>query len=152
MRRPPGRGDELFSRAGWVALGLVGLVVAGASLAAFGIGRDDGGDVAHTMAFATIALAELLLVFAVRSPLAPAWRMPRNRVLLGAVALSAAVVALALAVPFARSALSTAPLDAGQLAAVLGLAAVPAVAVEAAKALLRRFAPDRAARLLRAPR
>ena len=43
---------------------------------------------AQTMAFATIAVAELALVFAVRSPIRPAWEAPRNLYLVGGVVVS----------------------------------------------------------------
>ena len=46
------------------------------------------------MAFATIALAELVFVFSMRSSFAPAWRGPRNPALTVSVLGSALVVAL----------------------------------------------------------
>ena len=55
-----------------------GSLVGGATLAAFVAGRAFGGGVAQTMAFATLALSELALVFAIRSPHAHAWQLPHN--------------------------------------------------------------------------
>jgi Ca2+-transporting ATPase len=89
------------------------------------------------MAFATIALAELLFVFSTRSPHAPAWRGPRNHVLVGSVFLSAAVVALVVYFTPMQHAFGTVSLGARELGLVLGLAALPAVLVELAKVARR---------------
>jgi Ca2+-transporting ATPase len=149
MRRPPQRDGALFPRASWLALAFVGIVVGAAALAAFLAGRALDGEVAQTMAFATLALGELLVVFALRSPTGPAWREPRNPFLLAGVGASAALLVLALALPSLHEPLGTAPLDAGQLAVVAVLSSLPLVAVEAAKALLRALAPERASAALR---
>lgn len=141
MQRVPERSGTLFGSASRFALGLVGLVVGTAALGAFLIGRSaDGAAVAQTMAFATLALSELLVVFAVRSPLRAAWREPRNRLLLASVAVSA--VFLGLAMSLFRDPFGTVPLDAWQLAVVGALAIVPAAGIEGAKTMVRR-AQDR---------
>ena len=51
------------------------------------------------MAFATVAFAELALVFSLRSPVRAAWEAPRNLYLVGSVVLSAAIVVVAVYVP-----------------------------------------------------
>lgn len=138
MRRGPERGTALFGRAGRVALGLIGLAVGAAALAAFLVGREtDGTAVAQTMAFATLALSELLVVFAVRSPDRPAWRAPRNPLLLASVAASAAFLVLALWL--LREPFGTAALGPAQIGIVCALGALPAVAIEVARAFLDRF-------------
>ena len=68
MRRSPERGDRLFPSRAWGALAALGILVGLAALAAFLVGRSVGDNEARTMAFATVALAELALVFSVRSP------------------------------------------------------------------------------------
>lgn len=138
MRRPPERGSQLFDAASWTAVGLVGVAVGLAAIAAFLLGRGDGDGVAETMAFATLAAAELVIVFAVRSPRRAAWREPANRFLFGAVAGSAALLLLAIYLSPLREALGTVSLDAAQLATVTALALAPFGAVETAKAALRR--------------
>lgn len=138
MGRPPERGSRLFGRESWVALGLVGTLVGVASIAAFLIGRDHGEGVAQTMAFATVALAELAVVFAVRSPKRAFWREPANPFLLAAVAGSALLLLATVYLPPLQGALGTVALDAGQLGVVVGLAAVPLALTEAAKARRRR--------------
>jgi magnesium-transporting ATPase (P-type) len=95
------------------------------------------------MAFATIALAELLFVYSIRSAAAPAWRGPRNPLLVASVVLSAALVALVVYLTPVQGAFGTVSLGARELGLVLGLAALPAILVELAKALRRRKAPGR---------
>jgi Ca2+-transporting ATPase len=138
MARGPDRRGQLFARRTWVALGLVSLTVGGAALAAFVIGRDgDGVATGQTMAFATLALAELALVFSVRSAELAAWREPWNGSLVLAVLGSLAVLALIMLVPALHEPFGVLDLSAAQLAVVVGLAAAPALLVELAKALRR---------------
>ena len=73
--RPRGHGT-LFPRRLQLALVLMGIAVGLTSIAAYVIGRATEPDAAQTMAFATLALAELLLVFSIRSGTSPAWRAP----------------------------------------------------------------------------
>ena len=138
MQRAPERGDRLFPRRGWHALALIGVLVGLASLAAFLVGRTDGDAEATTMAFATLALAELALVFSVRSPIEPAWRSPWNPYLLVSVVLSAAVVGLAVYLPALHEPLGTIGLGAADLTIAAALALAPFICVEAGKAWFRR--------------
>jgi Ca2+-transporting ATPase len=138
MTSPPRRGAQLFDRWTWSALAFVGLLVGGATLAAFAAGRAFGGDTAQTMAFATLALSELALVFALRSPRAHAWQLPRNPWLAASVAASAAFVAAVIYLPAAHNLFATVALGPGEALAVAALALVPATLAEAAKALARR--------------
>ena len=136
MRRPPERGAHLFPRLDWIALALVGTLVGLAALGAFLIGP--GGDAARTRAFATIAIAELVLVFCVRSRLVHAWREPRNPYLFAGVALSAGIVAAALFVPVLNDWLETVRPTRSELLVIGGLALVPALGVELLKEAVRR--------------
>ncbi len=138
MRRPPERGDRLFPPRAWGALAGIGALVGLAALAAFLVGRGDGGEEARTMAFATVAFAELALVFSLRSPIRAAWQAPRNLYLLGSVVLSAAIVLAVLYLPMLNEPLATVPLGAPELGVVSALALVPFLCVEIGKALLRR--------------
>jgi Ca2+-transporting ATPase len=109
-----------------------------AATAAYLAGRELVPEAAQTMAFSTIALAELLFVFSMRSPYAPAWRGPRNPVLVASVVLSASLVALVVYLPPAQGAFGTVSLDARKVTLVLGLAALPTALVELAKSVRRR--------------
>jgi Ca2+-transporting ATPase len=141
MTSPPRRGTQLFDRRTWSALALIGLFVGGATLAAFGVGRAFGEDTAQTMAFATLALSELALVFALRSPRAHAWQLPRNDWLVASVAASTAVVAAVIYLPAAHGLFATVALSASEALLVVGLTLVPLVLAEAAKALAGRHLP-----------
>jgi Ca2+-transporting ATPase len=121
-----------------VALGLAGVTIGLAATAAYLTGRALAPEAAQTMAFATIALAELLFVFSVRSPHAPVWRGPRNPALVASVVLSAAVVAFLIYFAPVQNAFGTVSLGARELALVFGLAALPTILVELAKAVRRR--------------
>jgi Ca2+-transporting ATPase len=138
MRRAPERGDRLFPPRAWGALAAVGVLVGLAALAAFLVGRSAGDDEGRTMAFATVAFAELALVFSLRSPVRPAWQAPRNVYLVGSVVLSAAIVLVAVYLPALNEPLGTIGLGVSELGVVVVLALVPFLAVEAGKALFRR--------------
>jgi P-type Ca2+ transporter type 2C len=136
-RRPRGRGAS-FTRELRAVLAVAGATVGLAATCAYAVGRELAPEAAQTMAFATIALAELAFVFSIRSQDAPAWREPRNDALVWSVLGSALVVALLIYVPFLGGPFGTKPLAAGELALVLGLALVPAALLEAFKAFRRR--------------
>jgi magnesium-transporting ATPase (P-type) len=133
----PRDGGELFSRRLWIALAAIGAAVGLVALCAFLVGRSDGDDAARTMAFATVALAELVLVFSCRSQRVPAWRLRANPGLLLASGVSAAIVAVFVYLPAAQSLCETTALGPGQAAMVVTLALVPALLAEAAKRLFR---------------
>jgi Ca2+-transporting ATPase len=136
LSRPPERKARLFPSIDWWALAFVGMLVGLTALVAFIAGP--GGDAARTRAFATIALAELILVFSMRSRLDHAWREPRNSYLFAGVALSLALVSCALFLPWLREALDTVRPSPAELGLIIGLAFIPAVAVEALKEAVRR--------------
>jgi calcium-translocating P-type ATPase len=138
MRRAPVGVGSLFGRGLALALGVAGIAVGAAATAAYLAGRAFAPDAAQTMAFATIALSELVLVYSMRSAAAPAWRGPRNRALLAAVAGSAAVVVAAVYVPAANDVLATVPLHEPAAALVLLLALAPSALVELAKRVAGR--------------
>jgi Ca2+-transporting ATPase len=141
MSRPPERAQRLFNVESWGALGLVGVSIGAAALAAFLIGRGIEADAGQTMAFATLGFAELAVVFAVRSPVRSFSAEPLNRFLLAAVALSAALLLAVVYAPPLQDAAGTTALDGGQLAIVVALALAPFALVEALKPALRRVAP-----------
>ena len=114
-------------------LAMVGALVAMVAALAYAVGGGAAAD-AQTMAYATIALTELAIVYSLRSETAPAWRGPRNLRLTAAVTGSAAVVALSIYVPAANDLLGTAPLGAPAAAAVVLLALTPLAIAEAWKA------------------
>ena len=153
MTSPPRRSTRLFDAPMWLALAAIGVLVGGATLAALLAGRAFGNGTAQTMAFATLALSELALVFAIRSPRAQAWQLPRNDWLLASVAGSAALVAAIVYVPFAHEPFATVSLGVPEACVVVALALAPLLIVESGKGLVR-FAQRRSeeAAVISAPR
>jgi Ca2+-transporting ATPase len=137
MQTPPRRGDRLFDHATWRLLALIGALVGAVATSAYLAGRGFGGDSAQTMTFATLALAELVLVFSIRSPTLAAWRLPANYWLHAAVLASAVFVAAAVYLPQAHEPFATVSLGLWPALTAVGLAAIPAVVVELVKALER---------------
>ena len=136
------RSRALLSTRIWGALAAVGLLVGAAAFASFMIGRALGGDVAQTMAFVTVAVAELGFVFSCRSVLHPAWRVPLNPFLVGGVAASLLVLVLVVYAPV-HAAFGTVSLGPAESITALALAFVPVTAIELAKAAARRSSRGR---------
>ncbi len=138
MSEPPHRRGGLLGRQEARVLAVVGLLVAAATMAAFVVGRDHDQEHARTMAFVTLALAELALVFGCRSFLTAAWRIPGNPHLLASVGASVAIVFALVGVGQLRPIVSAVALSPGQLVACVLLALAPSVVLELSKALVRR--------------
>ncbi len=135
MQTPPRRGEQLFDRGTRLALALIGGLVGAAATGSYLAGRSFESGSAQTMTFATLALAELLLVFSIRSPTLAAWRLPANRWLQGSVLASAAFVAAAVYLPQAHEPFATVSLGVGPAVTVIVLAVLPAVLLELAKSI-----------------
>jgi calcium-translocating P-type ATPase len=133
MSRPPSRERALFEQRAWVGLGLIGAVIGSAALVAFLIGRTDDMTHAQTMAFATVALAELVFVFSSRSWRLPPWRLPANWWLVGGVAASTAFVFASIYWRALHEPFNTVSLSGRQLAVVLALALAPSLLTEGVK-------------------
>jgi magnesium-transporting ATPase (P-type) len=133
MRRPPRRlTDRVIDREMWRGILWVGLVMAIVTLAALDL-RLDGGflggsgsiDEARTMAFTTLVLAQLFNCFNARSDRASAFRhLFTNRLLWGAVALSAALQVAVVQLPFLNEAFDTTALALDDWLICVGLASV----------------------------
>ncbi len=120
------------------ALGGIGLLVGLAGLTAYLIGRAIDPATAQTMAYATIALSELALVFSCRSVGVSAWRLPANRHLAGGVIASVVLLVATVYVGALNTPFGTVSLGPSELAITVGLAVVPFVTLEAAKAVRRK--------------
>jgi Ca2+-transporting ATPase len=129
---------KLFGRGYAAALVVMGMLVGLAALVAFLVVRELRPEAAPTAAFATVALAELALVFSCRSVRLPSWQLPPNRHLHLAVAFSLAVVVALVYVPFLQEPMGTVALTLREVALVVGLAFAPALLTEVAKAVRRR--------------
>lgn len=136
MRRPPRRPDEALLAPSFVRriAGYAALITA-TTLAVFVASLDGGLDYARTMAFSTLAVAQVLHLGNARSRgavLAPA-RALANRYALAGVALSLALQVLVVTYAPLAEVLQLAPLDLGDWAIVVAAAAVPAVVGQSIK-------------------
>ena len=123
----------LFSSRFWIGLIAIGMTVGLVALAAYLIGRADSSQTGQTMAFATVALAELALVFSFRSEHLPLWRSPANPLLVLGCMTSAVIVALLVFLPPAHDIVHTGSLSASQAVVVVTLALLPALIAELLK-------------------
>ncbi len=148
MRRPPRRpGDRVIDHEMWVGIVWVGLVMAVVTLVALDLRLAGGvlggsGDIteARTMAFTTLVLAQLFNCFNARSDRTSAFHhLFTNRLLWGAVALSAALQVAVVQLPFLNDAFKTTPLALDDWLICLGLASVVLWADEAKKLVERRL-------------
>lgn len=133
MNRPPRRSDEGFFSGGlmWKIV-IRGIFIGLSTLASFTAVMRTGGSVeaCRTAALITLVMSQLIHVFECRSESRSIFRMNpfRNMKLVGAVLLSGAVLAAAVAVPPLRIVFGTAALDTVQILIALGFsAAVPIV-------------------------
>ena len=148
MRRPPRRlTDRVIDAEMWVGIIWVGAVMAAVTLLALDL-RLPGGIVggsgnvveARTMAFTTLVLAQLFNCFNARSDRTSAFhRLFTNRLLWGAIALSALLQVAVVQLRFLNHAFDTAPLGLEEWLICVGLASVVLWADEAKKLLERRL-------------
>ena len=148
MRRLPRRlTDRVIDAEMWVGILWVGAVMAVVTLLALDL-RLPGGIVggsgnvveARTMAFTTLVLAQLFNCFNARSDRASAFhRLFTNRLLWGAIALSALLQVAVVQLPFLNDAFHTAPLGLEEWLICVGLASVVLWADEGKKLIERRL-------------
>lgn len=144
-RAPRGMREHALDGPAWRWIAGMGLLTAVVTLLAIdlclpgGLLPGRGGlDVARTAGFTTLVLAQLVNALVVRSPTRSAFRRPfPDRVLVGALALGAALQVAVVSVPFLQVAFRTAPLDAGQWLACLALASSVLWVDELRKAVVR---------------
>ena len=143
MSRPPRSPLEriLNRRSSTSILFQAGLLTA-VVLAAFGIARSGSwGPAAGTLAFATLAIAELVRAYAARSEKVPLTKLGwnANRWMHRAVLSSLALVAIVLYIPPLQSAFGTMTASAPMWGMVLPLALLPAVAIELRKRFVKKI-------------
>ena len=149
MRRPPRdpKAPLMTPRFGWL-IAWQGLVIAACTLGAFQVGlraygmEGDGLRHAVTIAFMTLALAQVFHAFNVRSRTRSAFSdgLFSNLWLWGAVAVCVLLQLAAVYVPFLREVLRTVPLTAADWGLILASALAPVAVVEAVKAVRRAAA------------
>jgi Ca2+-transporting ATPase len=147
MRRRPRRlAEGILSRYYLKVVGFNGALFGAAAVACFLVGlRIADRDVAATMTFVTLAFDELWRAYGWRSAWRNFWQVSpwTNLWLLGAIALSAAVVVATVVLPPVRAIFSTTPLTLAEWGIALGFSFIPFTAYEIWKAIRRRwFQPD----------
>ena len=136
-RRPRPPKEGILTRHLCAMIGFNAVFIALAVILAFWLGTRSGdAATGRTMAFVTLALAELARAWSARSETQNIWRLdPRtNLYLVGACVLSAAIVLAAVVLGPLQTLFGTCMLDGGQWATVLALSLVPVAAYEAWKA------------------
>ncbi len=130
MRRPPRHpGEAILSRAFLTSILFYGALITASTLVAFAWAQPSDSDRARTIAFMTLAIAQVLHLGNARSqsPVLSLGRALANRYALGAVALSLGLQLLAAATPPLAALLHLVPLSWTDWLVVVGLASVPAV-------------------------
>jgi magnesium-transporting ATPase (P-type) len=131
----------------WIGIAWVGLVMAVVTLIALDL-RLPGGllggsgtiDEARTMAFTTLVVAQLFNCFNARSDRTSAFtHLFTNRLLWGAIALSAALQVAVVQLPFLNHAFDTTPLSLDEWLICVGLASVVLWADEVKKLIERQL-------------
>ncbi len=137
--RPPESG--ILTRRLTAEVVALGGVVAGCCLG-LAIWAQQNGHPWQTMLFATLAVSQLGIALATRSDRDPLWRLSPagNPFLYVAVASSAGALLGTIYLPGFSGLLGTAPLTTFELLVSLAVSAIPLLAVEAAKSVLRRRA------------
>lgn len=142
MHRPPrGPGHSLFSPRALRTLTVFGLLIGMLTLTAFFIGTGESIEKGQTMAFATLALSQLVHVFNFRSLHRSVMgrRFFGNPLLLGAVFISGALQLAVLLIPATAAIFHAVPLLAGEWLYVALLSLAPLFFGEGWKLLERRL-------------
>ena len=138
--KPRPRNEGILTRPFLTSIGVEGLVIAIAAIAAFRIGLRHGGAVGSTMAFATLCLSRLFHGFNCKAerPVLLTKRFWDNRWLLSAFAAGAALLGAVLLVPALEPLFCVTKLSAGLLAAAVSLSAGSMLVIQLLKALRTR--------------
>ena len=132
--KPRPRNESVLTRPTLVQIGLQGLVIGIATIAAFIIGLESDPTTASTMAFATLCLARLWHGFNSRGKESIfKLGLLTNVYTIGAFVLGAILLFCILLVPFAAGAFGIAALTASQIGWILALALAPTVVIQIVK-------------------
>ncbi|MEK6946600.1 MAG: cation-translocating P-type ATPase [Nanoarchaeota archaeon] len=139
-RKPRNQKEPIYNGIGNYVFLFPAVMVAAVLLIFIYFYRADGLVKAQTMAFLTIIMFRLFEVFACRSLTKNVFKMGlfKNRWLVGAVALSFAIVVLTLYVPFMNRIFDTMPISILEFVSIVLLSSLGAVAIEISKFLGNR--------------
>jgi Ca2+-transporting ATPase len=142
MQQPPRPMKEpIINRIMVIRIAVMTVALTAAVLTAFLIGLNEHGqDLAETMAFVTLALAELPIAFTTRSERYPLYKLGffTNRWMQRAVGLSIVLTLAVIYVPFLNRPFNTVPLTLEHWVIILPLVILPALVAEVSKFFVRR--------------
>ena len=142
MDRPPRPPFEpIVNRVMTIRIGIMTVAVTAAVLLAFWYGMNAHGvDLAETMAFVTLAFAELPIAYTTRSERYPLFKLGAftNKWMQRAVGLSVVLVLAVVYVPFLQGPFNTVPLTLEHWAVIVPLMLFPAAVAEVTKLVMRR--------------
>jgi Ca2+-transporting ATPase len=141
MQRPPRPTKEpIINRIMIIRIAVMTVVLTFSVLTAFQVGMTRSQELAESMAFVTLTLAELPIAYTSRSERYPLYRLGifSNKWMQGAVGLSIVLTLLVIYVPFLNRPFNTVPLTPEHWAIILPLAILPAITAEVSKFFVRR--------------
>ncbi len=143
QRRSLKENRAILARSHWLAVLLLGMVLAGTTLGALVLAKEWLGlsdTAATTVSFITLGLSKVWFPFNLRDPASPAFvnEITRNRWVWGSVVLCISLLALAVYFPPLGSLLKTAPPGLPALALVLALSLLPLALSQVALVVLKR--------------
>ena len=135
--KPRPRNEGILTKPFLTSVGLEGLVIALATIAAFHLGLAGGAEMGSTMAFATLCLSRLFHGFNCKAdrPVMFTRSFWNNKFLLGAFAIGAVLLSAVLLIPPLEPLFDVAELSAGLVGAIVGLAFASMVVIQILKAI-----------------
>jgi Ca2+-transporting ATPase len=133
--------EPIINRIMIIRIAIMTVALTGVVLAAFLIGLNEHGkDLAETMAFATLALAELPIALTTRSERYPLFKLGllSNKWMIRAVALSTVLTLAVIYVPFLNEPFNTVPLTLAQWEVIIPLILIPSIVAEVSKFFVRK--------------
>jgi Ca2+-transporting ATPase len=142
MDQPPRpKREPIINRIMIIRIGVMTVALTAVVLTAFWVGLNEHGkDLAETMAFTTLALAELPIAFTTRSERYPLIKLGlfTNRWMQRAIAASVVLIIAVIYVPFLNVPFNTVPLTLQQWEVIVPLVLIPAIVAEISKYFVRR--------------
>ena len=138
LEKPRPRSEGILTKEFLTSVGIEGVVIAIATIAAFHLGLNNGGaTVGSTMAFATLCLSRLFHGFNCKDarPVVFSSRLWNNKTLLGAFAVGALLLAAVLLIPGLKALFQVMPLSGAMLGAIVGLAFCRMLVIQMIKAI-----------------
>jgi len=140
QQRPRPKKEPIINRVMVTRIAVITVALTAVVLIAYQIGLRTSIGLAETMAFVTLALAELPIAYTSRSERYPLYRLGvfGNRWMQAAVGLSIVLILAVLYIPFFNRPFNTVPLTLDQWAIIVPLIIIPSAVAEISKFFVRR--------------